>query len=110
MKLFENKFIPFVAAIAFAIAGCSDSKNSTKESAERKSAVNLETPAKVTMPSAAVNTPEVEGTKTVTLASGATVTWIQDNEGEKLMPRELFSDASDSLYESLNILQSARSC
>ena len=98
-----NKFIPFIAALAFAVVGCSDSKNSTKESAERKSAVNLETPAKVTMPSAAVNTPEVEGTKTVTLANGASVTWIQDNEGKKLMPRELFSDASDSLYESLNM-------
>ena len=47
--------------------------------------------------------PEVEGTKTVTLTNGASVTWIQDNEGEKLNPRSLFSDASDSLFESLNM-------
>ena len=90
-----NKFIPFVAAIAFAIAGCSDSKNSTKDSAEGKAA-NLDIPAKET-------TPAVEGTEFRTLANGAVVTWIQDNEGKKLMPRELFSDASDSLYESLNM-------
>lgn len=102
MKLFENKFIPFIAALAFAVAGCNESQNSTKESAESKSAVNLETPAKVAMPSAA-NEPAVEGTKTITLANGAVVTWIQDNEGKKFMPRELFSDASDSLYESLNM-------
>ena len=103
MKLFGNNFIPFIAALALTVVGCSDSKNSTKESAESKSAVNLETSAKVTMPSAAMNTPEVEGSKTIALANGASVTWIQDNEGKKFMPRELFSDASDSLYESLNM-------
>jgi glyoxylase-like metal-dependent hydrolase (beta-lactamase superfamily II) len=91
-----NKFIPFVAAIAFAIAGCSDSKNSTKDSAEGKATANLDIPAKET-------TSSVEGTESRTLANGAVVIWIQDNEGEKLMPRELFSDASDSLYESLNM-------
>ena len=48
-------------------------------------------------------TVSIEGTKTVSLASGAKVTWIQDNAGEKLMPRDLFSDASDSLYASLNM-------
>ena len=96
MKLFENKFIPFVAAIAFAIAGCSDSKNSTKDSAEGKATANLDIPAKET-------TSSVEGTESRTLANGAVVIWIQDNEGKKLMPRELFSDASDSLYESLNM-------
>ena len=95
MKLIENKFIPFVAAIAFAIAGCSDSKNSTKDSAEGKAA-NLDIPAKET-------TSSVDGTESRTLANGAVVTWIQDNEGKKLMPRELFSDASDSLYDSLNM-------
>ena len=45
----------------------------------------------------------VEGTKTVTLANGAKVTWLQDNQGEKLNPRSLFSDASDSLFASLNL-------
>ena len=96
MKLFENKFIPFSAALALTVVGCNESKNSTKNSTENKAALSRETSAKV-------ETPAVEGTKTITLASGATVTWIQDNEGKKFMPRELFSDASDSLYESLNM-------
>ena len=37
------------------------------------------------------------------LANDAAVTWIQDNEGQKLNPRSLFSDASDELYNSLNM-------
>lgn len=41
--------------------------------------------------------------RTLTLKDGATVTWIKDNAGEKLNPRELFSDASDSLFASLNM-------
>lgn len=41
--------------------------------------------------------------RTLTLKDGATVTWIKDNSGEKLNPRELFSDASDSLFASLNM-------
>lgn len=97
MKLFENKFIPFIAALALTVVGCNESKNSTKNSTENKAALSRETSAKV-------ETPAVEGTKTIALANGASVTWIQDNEGKKFMPRELFSDASDSLYESLSML------
>ena len=96
MKLFDNIFIPFIAALAFAVVGCNESQNFTKESAESKTASGQEAPAKV-------ETPAVEGTKNIALANGAVVTWIQDNEGKKFMPRELFSDASDSLYESLNM-------
>ena len=77
-------FIPFCSfALVLTMAGCSNSK----------------TPAKETAESAA----QVAGTKTLTLDNGATVTWIQDNDGDKLMPRTLFSDASDSLYNSLNM-------
>ena len=96
MKLFDNIFIPFIATLAFAVVGCNETQNFTKESAESKTASGQEAPAKV-------ETPAVEGTKTIALANGAVVTWIQDNEGKKFMPRELFSDASDSLYESLNM-------
>lgn len=46
---------------------------------------------------------EPEGTKTIALANGASLTWIKDNKGERLMPRDLFSDASDSLFASLNL-------
>lgn len=42
------------------------------------------------------------GIKTIRL-DGMEVTWIQDNEGEHLMPVSLFSDASDKLIDSLGI-------
>ena len=83
-------------------AACSNSKTSAESNDSSKVVVNTENTAK----SATQSTnklPAVEGTKTVALANGATVTWIQDNEGEKLNPRSLFSDASDSLFESLNM-------
>ena len=83
-------------------AACSNSKTSAKSNDSSKVVVDTENTAK----SATQSTnklPAVEGTKTVALANGATVTWIQDNEGEKLNPRSLFSDASDSLFESLNM-------
>ena len=83
-------FIPFCSfALAFTIVACSDTKTA-KETATAETA-GTETAA------------QVEGTKTITLSNGASVTWIQDNEGEKLNPRSLFSDASDSLFESLNL-------
>lgn len=44
-----------------------------------------------------------EGTKTVNLKNDATLTWIKDNKGTNLLPRSLFSDASDSLFASLNM-------
>ena len=85
----KKAFSPlFAVALALMVAGCSDTKT-VKETAETN--VVPETAA------------AVEGTKTVSLANGAKVTWIQDNAGEKLMPRDLFSDASDSLYASLNM-------
>ena len=78
-------FIPFCSfALAFTIVACSDTKTA-KETAT------------------AENATQVAGTKTLTLSNGASVTWIQDNDGEKLNPRSLFSDASDSLYNSLNM-------
>jgi Zn-dependent hydrolases, including glyoxylases len=114
----------FTVVLALTVAGCSDSKtpaNNASSEASAKAKVAENASVNVATGNAAVNaaasnatTPNaaqtnsaeastVEGTKTVTLANGASVTWIQDNEGKKLMPRELFSDASDSLYESLNM-------
>ena len=116
-----KKAIPFLFAVALAltVAGCSESKTpadkvSAETSAKAKVAENAAGNAatgNATVNAAVSNTAQVnsaeaaapEGTKTVTLANGASVTWIQDNEGKKLMPRELFSDASDSLYASLNM-------
>lgn len=42
-------------------------------------------------------------TKTVKLENGARITWIQDNQGERLNPHSLFSDASDTLFACLNL-------
>lgn len=88
----------FAVALTLTLIGCSDTKT-VKETAEMKSAPEM---ANAAEPVAGA-TVSIEGTKTVSLANGAKVTWIQDNAGEKLMPRDLFSDASDSLYESLNM-------
>ena len=86
-----NKFFAILGSITLSmlVAACSDTKTA-KETATAETA-STETAA------------QVEGTKTITLSNGASVTWIQDNEGEKLNPRSLFSDASDSLYNSLNM-------
>ena len=88
----------FAVALALTVVGCSDTKTA-KEAAETSA-----TPEKAKAgESAAETVSTVVGTKTVSLANGAKVIWIQDNEGEKLMPRDLFSDASDSLFASLNM-------
>ena len=88
----------FAVALALMVVGCSDTKTA-KEAAETRATPEMAKAGE----SAAETVSTVAGTKTVSLANGAKVTWIQDNEGEKLMPRDLFSDASDSLYASLNM-------
>ena len=86
-----NKIFAILGTISLSmlVAACSDTKTA-KETATAETA-GTETAA------------QVAGTKTITLSNGASVTWIQDNEGEKLNPRSLFSDASDSIYNSLNM-------
>ena len=89
----------FAMAVSFAVFGCSDSKTQ---------ATDKVAPAKTAADSAENAAPAevasvVPVAKTVKLANGASITWIQDNLGEKLNPRSLFSDASDSLYASLNL-------
>ena len=85
------------------IAGCSDTKTPVKETANTEKTASTENAATGNGTPTAESAAQVAGTKTLTLANGATVTWIQDNDGERLMPRTLFSDASDSLYNSLNM-------
>lgn len=108
-----NKFFAVLGIITLSmLAACSDTKTA-KETATAETA-GVETAAATNTAvagseksagneTAAENTAQVEGTKTITLANGANVTWIQDNAGNKLNPRSLFSDASDSLYNSLNM-------
>ena len=115
-----NKFFAILGTITLSmlVAACSDTKTAketvTAETAGTETAAPIntavagsETPAgDVTAgkdAAGAGNAAQVEGTKTITLANGASVTWIQDNTGNKLNPRSLFSDASDSLYNSLNM-------
>lgn len=42
---------------------------------------------------------------TLTLSDGTTVVWLKDNPDDKLMPRELFPEAPDSLIEQLGLQQ-----
>lgn len=91
----KRAFPLFAVALALTVVGCSDTKTAKESDAGSNDTAKASTADESVAP--------VEGTKTVSLANGAKVTWIQDNEGEKLMPRDLFSDASDSLYESLNM-------
>ena len=101
----KKHLIPFVAAmVSLAVFGCSETK--TPPATENKAAEPVEKPAPAENTAIEKASPAenaVEGTKTVTLANGAKVIWMQDNQGEKLNPRSLFSDASDSLFASLNM-------
>ena len=97
----KRLFSLFALAVSFAVFGCSDTKNQTAEKTAEPAKPATESPAEKTVPAEAANVVQVA--KTITLANGVKVTWIQDNQGEKLNPRSLFSDASDSLFASLNM-------
>lgn len=107
-------FITFCSfALALTIAACSDTKTAKETATTETAGVETAAPANTTVAGSeksadnasagSATAAQIEGTKTITLSNGATVTWIQDNEDEKLNPRSLFSDASDSLYNSLNM-------
>ena len=89
----------FTVMAAFAMFGCNNTKVPATEKKTGESVV--ETASAET--AAPADAQEVAGTKTVKLSNGASVTWIQDNESEKLNPISLFGDVSDSLVESLNM-------
>ena len=101
----KKHILPLFAMMAsFAIFGCSDTKAPANEkTAEPAAQAVTETAQAAPENATPAEAGAVEGTKTVTLANGAKVTWLQDNQGEKLNPRSLFSDASDSLFASLNL-------
>ena len=89
----------FTVMAAFAMFGCNNTKVPATEKKTGESVVET-APAETAAPADAQ---EVAGTKTIKLSNGASVTWIQDNESEKLNPISLFGDVSDSLVESLNM-------
>jgi glyoxylase-like metal-dependent hydrolase (beta-lactamase superfamily II) len=95
----NKHLLSIFAMVSFAFFGCSDTK---KHSTENKT-TEAQSSTVQAVNATAETASSVEGTKTVTLANGARITWIQDNEDEKLNPRSLFSDASDSLFQSLNL-------
>ena len=97
----KKHLLPLFSMMAiFALFGCNNTKVPTTEKKTNESAT--ESAAEETAAQAA-DAQAIEGTKSVALSNGATVTWIQDNEGEKLNPYSLFSDASDSLIKSLDL-------
>ena len=97
----KKRFLPFLAIVAsFAVFGCSDTKTPATEKTAEPANPATE-PAEKAAPAETANVVQVA--KTIKLANGANVTWIQDNQDEKLNPRSLFSDASDSLFASLNL-------
>ena len=97
----KKRFLPLIAIVAsFALFGCSDTKTPAAEKTAEPAKPATE-PAENAAPAETANVVQVA--KTIKLANGASVTWIQDNQGEKLNPRSLFSDASDSLFASLNL-------
>ena len=90
--------------LSMLVAACSDTKTAKETTEGAAPAADTKTAVETVAENAAAETAAtVAGTKTITLSNGANVTWIQDNDGERLMPRTLFSDASDSLYNSLNM-------
>ena len=97
----KKHLLPLFSMMAiFALFGCNNTKMPATEKKTNESAT--ESVAEETAAQAA-DAQAIEGTKSVALSNGATVTWIQDNEGEKLNPYSLFSDASDSLIKSLDL-------
>lgn len=73
------------------------------EDANKKGADKTDTKTTEAVADSNTVSSENDYSKTITLADGSSITWIQDNMGEKLNPRDLFSDASDSLYNSLDL-------
>ncbi len=97
----KKRFLPlFALMVSFVAFGCSDTKNKVAEKNAEQAKPAVESAENAARAEAAN---VVQVAKTITLANGAKVTWIQDNQGEKLNPRSLFSDASDSLFASLNL-------
>ena len=97
----KKHFLPLIAIVAsFSVFGCSDTKTPATEKTAEPAKPATE-PAENAALAETANVVQVA--KTIKLANGASVTWIQDNQGEKLNPRSLFSDASDSLFASLNL-------
>lgn len=80
-----------------------EKQNATKDSVKDSGSQAVSESAVAENAAAPAAEKQTDATKTITLSDGSSITWIQDNMGEKLNPRDLFSDASDSLYNSLNL-------
>lgn len=87
-----------IATITFAFVACGSNQEKPKAE-ETTPAANEQT----TVTENAAQVAESADFKTITLTSGATVTWIKDNADNKLNPRSLFNDATDEQYASINM-------
>lgn len=103
MGLKKNFAFIATTATAIALAGCSSSHEKAKNEGAAPAAEQASAEATAATNTAATQAEESSDFKTINLENGATLTWIKDNKGERLMPRDLFSDASDSLFASLNL-------
>lgn len=103
MGLKKNFAFIATTATAIALAGCSSSQEKAKNEGAAPAAEQASAEATAATNTAATQAEESSDFKTINLENGATLTWIKDNKGERLMPRDLFSDASDSLFASLNL-------
>lgn len=108
MGLKKNFAFIATTATAIALAGCSSSQEKAKNEGVAPAAEQATAEATAATNTVATNTTATQAEessdfKTINLENGATLTWIKDNKGERLMPRDLFSDASDSLFASLNL-------
>ncbi len=92
MKILFN--VAMTAAITAVLFGCGKNE-SVQTSKETKQSAEVSAEAKAVAESAEF--------KTVTLKSGATVTWIKDNPDDKKNPKDLFAGTTDSLYEALGL-------
>ena len=81
MKL--HHFLPFVMA-GIAMTACSGNKTAESQTVVEETVVALDG-------------------NTLTLADGTQVIWLKDNPDNKLMPRDLFPQAPDSLIEQLGL-------
>lgn len=92
----KTKYALAIALISAFIAYGTQAKNETAKKEQTKKEASQEP----------VNE-EVQNAeyKTMVLATGAKVTWIKDNPDDKKNSRNVFSDASDSLYNSLGLAE-----
>ena len=89
MRRFLRKYVWFWVASSISLFGCS---NGAKKEVVNDKSPESEKEMKV-----------ASGVRTSYLKEGVSVTWIQDNAQDKLMPLSLFADVPDSIIDNLSL-------